>query len=294
MAEAAIAWQRRFDLDLVKLTPASTWPLRDYGVEDADDPQDALGRRRITRRVVARPDDWRRLPRLAPGDGFSRHILGAAARVRRAFPAVPVVLTVYAPASQAAKLAGPDLLAEHALRHPDSLAEGLRSIADNTCRMIAACADLGLDGVFLAVQTAQADLFTAEAYAGFALSGDRACLDAAMGMPLTILHLHGDKVHAGLFRNRGRALLHFDATPDNPAPESALAEGALSCGPSPWGAISGGGAAHALAESVGWLDRLKGPRFALSPGCTLPLATPAANIDALVAAARTPRPDRRI
>ena len=108
LAEATVAWQARFDFDLVKLTPASTWQIRDYGVEDAPDPDDALGRRRITRRVVTVPEDWLHLPRLDPGRGFTAEILRAAALVRRALPGMPVVATVYSPAAQAAKLTEPD------------------------------------------------------------------------------------------------------------------------------------------------------------------------------------------
>jgi uroporphyrinogen decarboxylase len=44
---------------------------------------------------------------------------------------------------------------------------------------------------------------------------------------------------------------------------------------------------EAFAEAEALLMRLKGPGFVLAPGCTLPVYTPTANIDALVAAART-------
>jgi uroporphyrinogen decarboxylase len=293
LAEATLAWQARFDFDLAKLTPASTWQIRDYGVEDAPDPDDPLGRRRIVRRVVAVPGDWLRLPRLDPGRGFAAGILRAAALVRRALPGVPVVATVYSPASQAVKLAGPDRLADHVREAPDVVALGLRTITGNTVRLIGALADAGIDGVFLAVQNAQAAAFTAAEYAGLGLPGDRASLEAARVLPFNILHLHGDGVHCALFEDRPPVLLHLEAAPGNPAPETLLARGGLASGPSPWGAISTGSAVEAFVEAQALLVRLKGPRFMLAPGCTLPLAVPAANLQALIAAARTPRPDRQ-
>jgi uroporphyrinogen decarboxylase len=286
LAEVTLAWQARFDFDLVKLTPASTWQIVDYGVEDAPDPDDALGRRRITRRVVTVAEDWHRLPRLDPGRGFVTEILRAAGLIRRALPGVPVVATVYGPAAQAAKLAETDLLAVHVREAPEAVAAGLRTITANTVRVIRALADTGIDGVFLAVQNARAGAFTADAYAGFGLPGDIACLEAALGLPLNILHLHGDGVHHGLFRDRLPALLHLEASPGNPAPEALLAGGGVATGPSPWGVLSSGSAVEAFAETEALLMRLKGPRFVLAPGCTLPVYTSSANIDALVAAAR--------
>jgi uroporphyrinogen decarboxylase len=294
LAEATVAWQARFDFDLVKLTPASTWQIRDYGVEDAPDPDDSLGRRRITRKVVTVPEDWFHLPRLDPGHGFTAEILRAAVLVRRALPGMPVVATVYSPAAQAAKLAEPDCLADHVREAPEAVAAGLRTITANTVRLIGALADAGIDGVFLAVQNARAAAFTAAAYAGFGLPGDRASLEAARDLPFNILHLHGDGVHHALFQDLLPALLHLEATPGNPAPETLLARGGLASGPSPWGAISTGSATEAFAEAEALLTRLKGPRFVLAPGCTLPLSTPAANLEALVTAARTLRPDRPV
>jgi uroporphyrinogen decarboxylase len=294
LAEATLAWQARFDFDLVKLTPASTWHILDYGVEDAPDPDDALGRRRITRRVVTAPEDWHRLPRLDPGRGFVTEILRAAALVRRALPGVPVVATVYGPVAQAAKLAEPDLLAVHVREAPEAVAAGLRTITANTVRVIRALADTGINGVFLAVQNASTGAFTADAYAGFGLPGDIACLEAMRELPFNILHLHGDGVHYGLFRDRLPALLHLEASPGNPAAETLLAGGGLATGPSPWGVFSSGSAVEAFAEAEALLTRLKGPSFVLAPGCTLPVYTPEANIDALVAAARRWRRDREI
>jgi uroporphyrinogen decarboxylase len=294
LAEATLAWQARFDFDLVKLTPASTWQIVDYGVEDAPDPDDALGRRRTTRRVVTVAEDWHRLPRLDPGRGFVSEILRAAALVRRALPGVPVVATVYGPAAQAAKLAEADLLVDHVREAPEAVAAGLRTITANTVRVIRALADTGIDGVFLAVQNARAGAFTADAYAGFGLPGDIACLEAMRELPLNILHLHGDGVHHGLFRNRLPALLHLEASPGNPAAEALLAGGGLATGPSPWGVLSSGSAVEAFAEAEALLARLKGPGFVLAPGCTLPVYTPTANIDALVAAARTWRWGRAV
>ena len=56
LAGATIDFQLTYDLDLVKVTPASSFEVRDWGAEDEwrGDPE---GVRAYTRRVVERPQD---------------------------------------------------------------------------------------------------------------------------------------------------------------------------------------------------------------------------------------------
>lgn len=293
LAAATLAWQARFDLDLVKLTPASTWQLRDHGVEDAHDPDDPLGRRRITKNVVSVPDDWHRLVRLAPGDGFAARIVQAADRLRRRLPpAVPLLATIYSPASLAAKLAPPGVMARHRADAPDALAAGLATLTENCRRLVTALADAGVDGIFLAVQTARAPLVEGDDYARLGLAGDLACLAAAASLPLNVLHLHGDKVHHRLFRDAPAALLHYNLSPGNLLPADLDHRGGLSTGPDPDGVITHGTAEQCADAVRRLLAQLAGPGFVLAPGCSLPLAVPAGNLDAMVATARTPMTHR--
>lgn len=292
LADATLAWQSRFDMDLVKLTPASTWQLRDYGVTDALDPADALGRRRITRTIIGQAMDWQHLPLLDPGRGFAARIVRATALVRRRLPAgVPLLATLYSPASLAVKLAVPGLASRHAVEAPAALAAGLSILTENCRRLVVALGGAGADGIFLAVQAARAPLFTAVDYTRLCLAGDLACLDAATGLPFNILHLHGDSIHHDLFSPARPALLHYDMSPGNPTPESLHRPGGvgLSTGPRPDGVITHGNPAQCAAELSALLDRLRGPGFVLAPGCTLPLGAPSANLDMLIRLARTPR-----
>lgn len=65
LAAATGNYQKQFDFDLVKVTPASSFCLRDWGVEDTWE-GDAEGTRRYTKRVIIKPSDWELLPVLTP------------------------------------------------------------------------------------------------------------------------------------------------------------------------------------------------------------------------------------
>lgn len=286
LADATCDFQRTFDLDFAKLTPASTYQLIDYGARDRL-AGDALGRRTVVDRVIGCPDDWLRLrPYLLPGE-FAGRIVAAAALARRRLPhSVPVIATVFNPLFQAVALAGIETLRLHATDRPDLLQHGLGVLTANTCRLIQTYRDAGVDGIFLASQQATSAAFDWEAYLKWGLPGDIACFDAAHGM-LSFYHLHGDGIFPDLPRMARPSVLHYDATPANPAPEALLAAGraGVATGIDVNDTERGGFLDGVRAR----LDRWKGPRFILAPGCALRLDSPVAVLHAVVAAARVVR-----
>jgi uroporphyrinogen decarboxylase len=293
LADATIAFQNRFDFDFAKITPASTYQLRDYGLSDAL-LNDALGRRAATAPVILHADDWYGLPRLDPAEGFAGQIVQCAKRVRRGLPPhVPVLMTVFNPLFQAVTLAGLPALRQHIEQQPEAVFAGLAVIADNTRRLIETFCDAGVDGIFLAVQQAQASQFSAADYRRYGLEHDRACLETA-ALPLNMVHLHGAAVHGDLFGAHAPATIHYEADNGNPDPADLLSlyGYGVSTGPAA-GLLAPHRCATELARCIDdILDRCKGPGFILGAGCALPLAAAADRIDATVARARVARRDR--
>ena len=56
----------------------------------------------------------------------------------------------------------------------------------------------GYDGIYLVAQHARDGALSEQTYKEFALPADRACLEAAAALPLNVMHLHGESVHADL------------------------------------------------------------------------------------------------
>ena len=65
LAEASAEFQNLYDFDFIKVTPASSFCLRDWGVED-DWRGNPEGTRDYTRRVIHDSDDWPQLNVLDP------------------------------------------------------------------------------------------------------------------------------------------------------------------------------------------------------------------------------------
>ena len=85
LCRATLDFQAQFDCDVVKISPAATYQLPDYGLGDAwlGDP---IGRRAVTATVVRAPQDWQELPRLDPGQGFTANFVECVRMVRREVP----------------------------------------------------------------------------------------------------------------------------------------------------------------------------------------------------------------
>src|SRR5512139_3595706 len=65
LAAATVDFQNTFDFDLVKVTPASSFCIKDWGVQDEwhGAPE---GTRAYTARAIQQPEDWQKLPALDP------------------------------------------------------------------------------------------------------------------------------------------------------------------------------------------------------------------------------------
>src|SRR5258707_9659139 len=81
LAAATIEWQTQYDFDLVKVTPASSFCLKDWGAQDqwTGNPE---GTREYTNRVIQPPDDWAGLKSLDPGRGHLGRQLEALRLIR--------------------------------------------------------------------------------------------------------------------------------------------------------------------------------------------------------------------
>lgn len=294
LVESTLAFQRRYDCDWVKVTPASTFQVRDYGVADAWR-GDSLGRRWIGPGIIHEPDDWTRLPSIDPGAGFIGRHLRCAAELRRRLGAhVPIFQSVFNPMFQASVLGGTGFSA-HLDTSFGAVEAGVWRITENTVKFIEALADAGVDGIYLVSQHARVGGLPEAIYDRLGWPSDARCLAAASAMPMPpFVHLHGEAVFLPPIDALPRYVLHLSPDGCNPEPASLLDRDRrwVSSGPCQDGLLRRGTPAQAAEAVRSDLARWKGPGFLLSAGCVLPLDTPEANIHAAIAAAREPRPDR--
>jgi len=271
LARATLDFQSRFDCDLIKISPASSYQLPDYGLRDSwrGDP---IGRREVTATVIRRPDDWLALPLLNPQGGFVARFGECVRMVRGKTPAeVPVIITVFDPVFQAVTLAGHELLRAHLTQTPDAVVAGLNRITENTVALISHFVGQGADGIFLASQHATMNDFPHQVFARYGMPGLRACVEAMNGSIYNMLHVHGAGIHDDLFAALTGLTVHYDMWADNPPPTRFLDAGcAVATGPSQGQLACPVTADDVTAACTALLEL--GGRTILAPGCSIPLA----------------------
>ncbi|MDP2994808.1 MAG: uroporphyrinogen decarboxylase family protein [Anaerolineales bacterium] len=279
LAGAALDFQRRYDFDLVKVTPASSFSIKDWGAEDAWEGH-TEGTRRYTRRVIEKPQDWERLPALSPSSPHLARQLACLRYIRTDLsPETPLLQTIFSPLAQAKNLAGGERLVVHLRQHPEAVLKGLETIAETTRRFVEACMNIGIDGVFYAVQHAQAGLLILEEYEKFGLPFDLHILEPVKALWCNILHLHGNHIYFKLAEQYPCQIVNWHDRETGPS----LAEGlkndlGVVCGGINQKTIVFGNRSEVQKEAADAIAQTGGRRFILGTGCVVPVIAPHGNI----------------
>lgn len=283
-AAATLHFQQTFDFDLVKVTPASSFCIRDWGVED-EWMGDTEGTRRYTKRVIHRPEDWSRLQVLNPRSGHLARQIECLRILRRELGLdVPILQTVFNPLSQAKNLVGGAQLIAHLRQFPEAVLRGLEVIAQSTRLFIEACIETGIDGIFYAVQHAQAGLLNQKEYETFGVAIDRSVLAPAPELWCNILHLHGQDIYFDLVSEYAPLLTaplivnwHDRETPPTLAEAQKRYEGVV-CGGLSRNTLVLGTQAQVQEETHNAIAQTGGKRLVLSTGCVVPITAPYGNL----------------
>ncbi len=280
LAEATLAYQHEFDFDFVKVTPASSFCVGDWGVRDVwkGDPE---GTREYSKRVVVDAKDWRALEKLDPTKGRLGDQLHCLQLIGEGLdPNTPFVQTVFSPLSQAKNLAGEGKLMEHLRVAPEDVLAGLETIAQSTIGFVEAARKQGIAGIFYAAQQATFRLMELEAYRRFGEPFDRRILEAAGGLWLNVLHLHGQGVMFALAESYPVQIVNWHDR--ETAPDLAAARertGAALCGGlRRWDTMVLGDPYSVETEAREAIDATQGRGFILGTGCVVPIIAPRANL----------------
>ena len=280
LACSVVLFQETYDFDFVKITPASSYCLKGYGSLDEwrGNPE---GTREYTNRPVKEPEDWLKLPDLSPCDGSLGATLETIRLIRGQVDAnTPVIQTIFDPLSQAKNLAGNDTLIAHIRQHPHAVMEGLKRITENTLAFVEECKKTQIDGIFFAIQHAQAHLLGLEDFRSFVLQFDRQILDTVKGLWLNLIHIHGKNIYFDEVSTLPAGILnwHDQETVPSLADGKKQFPGAVCGGLKQWNTLAYQTPAAVTAEANAAIELTNGERFILGTGCVLPIIAPHANI----------------
>lgn len=286
LAAAHVAFQREYDWDFVKVSPASSFCLRDWGVEDRWEGHNE-GTRRYTRRVVQAPEDWLALKVLEPTEGALGRQLKCLELLHEEFGEdVPFIQTIFSPLAQARNLAGEELLTLHIRLNAGQIHHALQTIADTTVRFIHEAKKRGIAGIYYAVQQASYERLSEAEYQVLGRPYDLQVLSALDGLWFNMLHLHGAHGMFGLVADYPVQAVnwHDRESPPRLAVGLKMIKGAASGGVSRE-ALHDENPELALEQARDAFAQTGGKRWILSTGCVALVTTPQGNIRKLRALA---------
>jgi len=280
LARVTAGLARRYDLDLVKLTPSGLYAVEDWGA-DIVYPNTETDAPYLARPAIIKAQDWRALRQR--GRAALERELEALRQTRRQLGADwPLVMTIFSPLTLAYKLAG-EPLADHLRADPDAVHAGLQTLASATRAFALAALHAGADGFFFASQWICANFCTREQYETFGLYYDLQVLDATKDRSLiTILHLHGGDV---FFDMAARYPVHALSWHDRETSPS-LAEArqrtarALITGLDR-DLLRAGPPQAVAAQARDAIRQTGGQGLILAPACVIPPDTPEAHLQAV-------------
>ena len=279
LAKATLHFQSVYDFDLVKVTPASSFSIRDWGAQD-EWRGHTEGTRTYTRHVIQTPQDWERLPVLDPTVPHLSGQLACLRTIRAGLsPETPLLQTVFSPLAQAKNLAGNDTLLAHLRLYPEAVMKGLATIAESTRRFVETCLDTGIDGVFYAIQHAQASLLTLDEYKTFGTPYDQIVLEPSHELRCNLLHLHGHDVYFSILDSFKFQIVNWHDRETYPSlSEAQQIFTGVTCGGMRQDTLVYGNQAEVQKEAADAIQQTNGKRFILGTGCVVPIIASHGNL----------------
>jgi len=288
LAERTLEYRKRYDFDLIKLTPSSSYCIEDYGAKTAYRAL-PIGERTYLERVIKKIEDW---DKIEPVDVHK----GAYARVLESLRIVldrrgddtPVIQTMFNPLGLVRFLAGDEAYVAHIRREPERLKRALAALTETCVNFAKAAIETGADGIFLSTFAASYDIMSEGEYRELGRPADLKIIAAASKGWFNLMHLHGVSPMFDLVKDYPVAAMNWHDRAAGPSLETAakLFKGAVVGGVEQYQTLQFGIPDEVKAQVDDAIKQMNGRRLIVAAGCTYPLAVPEGNLIAAVKAVK--------
>lgn len=294
LAARVVEFQKKYDFDFVKITPASGFRGEMYGATYVDG-KNREGTRAYVTLPVQSLNDWDKIVPLDAANPVFIREFTATKLVRQQIGADTHVLqTIFSPLSTAQNLAK-ERVWDDLRQHPEVLHRALRAITETTIRFAIANLRAGADAIFFATQSATAKSLTREEFRAFGAAYDLQVLEAirAVKPDFIFLHIHGFDIYFDALMNYPVDVLNWHDRRTAPSLKDARAllraaqiNKTIAGGIDEYNVLSGASRDDVLAQARDASTQAGERGFILAAGCVTLVDTPEENIRAVVEAAR--------
>lgn len=279
LAEAHVAFAKKYDLDFIKLSPFAFYAVEDWGckIKYHCTPQE---RPVLEGRAVNAAEDWQKL-RVLPGEygtlgkqvQFAQHVYKAVGNT------IPFIQIIYSPLTTAHNLAG-DRLFDDMRNDPAMVHAALQVIADTTINFIRANIEAGVSGFFFATKCASHAFMSEQEYDAFGVKYDLQLIHEYKDKTFfNVLHIHGDNLMFEKLVSYPCNCLNWSDRWVKPSLKEArtITAKCLMGGLHEDATLPFGAPAEVKAEVEEAIRALNNKGLIIGPGCVADLRTPEAN-----------------
>ena len=201
LAEAMLAFQRKFEWDFMKVNPRASYHAEGWG-DGSEKDRERLKMISLSQipfpdmqAPVQKPEDWAKIEPLPIDEGALAEQLESLELISAGLNnQVPFIMTVFNPLSVAGYLVSSlDVLLDDLRNHPDKVMPALEAITDTFIRFSRACLDRGASGLLLATCAwATKDRLTVAEYNSYARPYDIKLLNSLEDAEFNLLHVCRD------------------------------------------------------------------------------------------------------
>jgi len=283
LVAATVAFQKKYDWDLVKFTPTGTYSIMDLGAETEWIPNN-MGVRTVTKTAITRAEEWPQLPVWDATKGFiGQQNRALSLAVKELKGEVPIIQTIFSPLTTARKLAG-DRIFTDLRTHPQLFKQGLEIITQITIQFAQEAIKAGASGVFFATQLASYRLLNEMEYQEFGEAYDCKILSAIQPqVEIAMIHIHGeDTMYDRMFKYPvNMANFHDRITAPTLKEARMHTKLMLAGGVNEWNTLVTGPVSAIQAEVKDAIAQTGHRGLLIAPGCVVPQHAPEEHLHAV-------------
>lgn len=232
--------------------------------------------------IIERPEDWYKLDILnLDTKNFSAQRNALDIIIKNLPDNGFVIDTIFSTFAYAEKLTGKKTLG-HLKSNPKALHYGLEVIARSLANFIYSCKDIGLSGIYMALQGANRDIMDSSTYREHFMPYDIVIWESARSFDFNILHLHGYELMFDVVKVFNPDVLTWSNRLTPPSLESArsLYSGCIATGLNEE-AIIKYTPKDVRKEVLKSIVEAGARKLIIAPGCAVPTETPKENLLAI-------------
>jgi uroporphyrinogen decarboxylase len=213
LAEAMIAFQKKYDWDFMKVNPRASYHIEGWGAKIKFS-QNPLIKTKVIEYPVKKTEDWKRLKVLNSSNKALAEQLKVLKLIKKRLKAeIFIVETIFTPLSIAGDLVKEEKVLIKELReNPELIHTTLEIITETFSSFAVECLNAGADGIFFATtEWATKNLLAEEEYLEFGKTYDLKVLNKVESAEFNILHICKSHNFLKLFSDYPAKVVNWDS-----------------------------------------------------------------------------------